>query len=625
MPSSEAAYLELLAEIDAVTARLRAWGDAAPAWTPAATVQALVRRLLRRAESLRVRLEAPLVVATLGGTGTGKSTLVNALAGAEVVSAGRSRPTTTRPTLICRPQLTPEMLAIDPAQVEVVHSDLPALADLVLLDCPDPDTTEDTQSAATNLARLRAILPHCDVILVTATQQKYRSARVSDELAAAASGARLVFVQTHADCDADIRDDWRRVLDPGDSPNVNRPGDLPNASRPGDLPSANRPRYATGEIFYVDSAAALATTQAGQLPHGEFARLQELLTRQLAGTTGNRIRRANFLDLVADTLTLCAQRVDGGLPAVEQVEAAIEKQRSSLAAQLAHETRDELITNRRAWEARLLSRAAARWGLSPFALVLRLSQGLGGLLARGVLLRARTPAQMALWGAMEGARSWQQRRQRRRAEQAATTAASSCWDPAELRGAAVILEGFAIEAGLDRQTVSPAAVAGEAEQAAAAFAAEVSGQLDTLIDRLAARNTGWFTRWRYEAALLTLLGLILYRLAKNFFWDSWLAPQPAHTVFGLEFYGAAAFWLLLWCIVLFWAFSMKLRRGLRHEIGQLALGWAGARPALGVFAHLENQCRRARQFRKDLEMLRQHVAELRDRMMLPEGQLGHRR
>ena len=63
------------------------------------------------------------------------------------------------------------------------------------------------------MARLRAILPKCDVLLVTATQQKYRSARVADELAAAARGAHVVFVQTHADLDDDIRDDWRQVLE----------------------------------------------------------------------------------------------------------------------------------------------------------------------------------------------------------------------------------------------------------------------------------------------------------------------------------------------------------------------------------------------------------------------------
>ncbi len=71
--------------------------------------------------------------------------LVNALLGAEVVQTGRSRPTTTRPTLICRPGLTPEMLGIERASVEWIERDLPALRDLVLVDCPDPDTTEERE------------------------------------------------------------------------------------------------------------------------------------------------------------------------------------------------------------------------------------------------------------------------------------------------------------------------------------------------------------------------------------------------------------------------------------------------------------------------------------------------
>ena len=199
MSGSELAHLELLAEIDALVERLNRWAEAAPAWRPAEKCRALVRRLTDRAVSLRVRLDAPLVVATLGGTGTGKSALVNALLGAEVVQTGRSRPTTTRPTLICRPGVTPDMLDIDPSTVELIERDLPALRDLVVIDCPDADTTENepaeepsraSQRAASNLARLRAILPKCDVLLVTATQQKYRSARVADELAAAACGVR---------------------------------------------------------------------------------------------------------------------------------------------------------------------------------------------------------------------------------------------------------------------------------------------------------------------------------------------------------------------------------------------------------------------------------------------------
>ena len=146
------------------------------------------------------------------------------------------------------------MLSIEPQSVELLHRDLPILRDLVLIDCPDPDTTEEetedngamptlavgmkeagenaehahdkrghgtqhgrqprksTETNGSNLARLRKILPHCDVLLVATTQQKYRSARVAEELAAAAAGAKLVFVQTHADCDDDIRADWHRLL-----------------------------------------------------------------------------------------------------------------------------------------------------------------------------------------------------------------------------------------------------------------------------------------------------------------------------------------------------------------------------------------------------------------------------
>ena len=77
----------------------------------------------------------------------------------------------------------------------------------------------------------------------------------------------------------------------------------------------------------------------------------------------------------------------------------------------------ELLANRRQWENRLLGQAASRWGFSPFALVLRVYQGIGGLFAGALLFRARTPAQMALWGALEGVRTWRRHRQNRRAEQ----------------------------------------------------------------------------------------------------------------------------------------------------------------------------------------------------------------
>jgi hypothetical protein len=589
MTQPELAHLELLAEVDTLVGRLNRWAADAPGWRPAEKCQALVRRLTDRATSLRVRLESPLVVAMLGGTGTGKSALVNALLGAEVVQAGRSRPTTMRPTLVCRSGLTPEMLGIDPATVEVIQTDLPALRDLVVVDCPDPDTTEEgepIESAApkvvgSNLARLRTILPNCDVLLVTATQQKYRSARVADELAAAARGAQLIFVQTHADLEDDVRDDWRRVL---------------------------AEHYQPGHIFRIDSLRALADARAGLQPRGDFAALLDLLTRQMAGAAGNRIRRANFLDLTADTLDACRARIDESLPAVRSVQDAIDQQRGLLAAHLADEMRTGLLAGRRQWEHRLLGQTASRWGLSPFSLVLRAYQGIGGLVSGALLYRARTPAQMALWGAMEGVRTWRKTRENR-PEQHIDRAAADGWNVAELRKAAIIVEGYVAEAGLNRDTAQWNTVVAEAETAAIGFVARVSSELESLVAQLAKRHTGWFTRWRYEILLLAMLGALLYRLGRNFFYDSWFAENPV-PVFGLDFYLSAGFWLLLWCLLLLWSFCSRLRRGLRSQIDQLATGWQDASSAAGIFARVESDCHRVNQFRQELEAMRQAVEDL---------------
>ena len=643
MAGSELAHLEVLAEIDALVDRLKRWSDDAPTWQPAEKCRALVRRLAARADSLRVRLEAPLVVATLGGTGTGKSALVNALLGAEVVQTGRSRPTTTRPTLICRPGLTPELLGIDRASVEWIERDLPALRDLVFVDCPDPDTTEagreergegrghePTHPEASfplpsplsslplpsdNLARLRAILPKCDVLLVTATQQKYRSARVADELAAACPGhtwssCRLMptSMPTSATIGgACLKGKGRNVPLRQSSPPI--PVGVAVALPP------QRQKWGLSpfppdhvHVFRIDSLRALADAQANLQPRGEFADLVDLLTRQMASAAANRIRRANFLDLVADTLDTCAARIDEGLPSVREAHDAVDQERALLAKQLAAKMQAELLASRRQWENRLLGQAASRWGFSPFALVLRAYQGIGSIFTGALLYRLRTPAQMALWGAFEGVRTWRRHQQNRRAERGIDRAAG--WEPAELRKAHLIVEGYVIEAGLDRRTVQADAVVAEAETAAASFVAHASADLESLIARLAKRHTGWFTRWLYEILLLLVLGVVLYRGGKNFFYDSWLAPHPT-PVYGLEFYASAGLWLLLWCLVLLWAFCNRLRCGLRGEITKLAAGWNDTAAAAALFASVETDCRRAERFRQDLDTIRQQIDRLR--------------
>ena len=156
--------------------------------------------------------------------------LVNALVGAEVVQTGRSRPTTTRPTLVCRAGLTPEMLGIDPPRWNWSNATCRRLRDLVVVDCPDPDTTEEASesthsprpahSRSLTRSRRQQLGDVCGRSCPSATccWSRPRSRNIAalgwpTSWPRRRRGAHLVFVQTHADLDDDIRDDWRQVLE----------------------------------------------------------------------------------------------------------------------------------------------------------------------------------------------------------------------------------------------------------------------------------------------------------------------------------------------------------------------------------------------------------------------------
>ncbi len=601
MKSSELDHLELLAEVETWSTDLRRWSESPPDWRPARPVQELVRRLVNRAESLRIRLEAPLVVATLGGTGTGKSSLINALAGDEVTMAGRQRPTTRQPTLICHPDIVADQLGIDPSAVIVVRRALPNLKDLVLIDCPDPDTTEDATLPDSNLALVRRILPHCDVILVTATQQKYRDLRVTSELASAAAGARIVFVQTHADRDEDIRDDWREHLEG---------------------------EYAPGEIFFIDSVAALAETRSGEAPRGEFGRLVELLTRELAGTAARRIRRANFLDLVRETLANCSRRLRDGMPPVVTLSAIVQNERQRLTAVLAAHLEADLLDHRRVWEHRLLTEVADRWGMSPFALVVRAYQSAGNLLAGAALWRVHSPAQLALWGAVEGTRRLRRLKNQRQVDLVGKYAASA-WTPSDLEASALVVAGYAKgDAQVPFPDGRPNELARQATDAGRDFLAAASSQLTTLVQRLGARHAHWLTRWPYELATVVAVAFILYRFIKSFVVD-WVMHElgmrtdPAEAV-GVDFFVAAGAALLGWCGLLVWLFTARLRRGVRAEINALAGQWRNSPATAALFANTQEACRRIKEYVDEGDALRAQVDRLRGRLDEPAPRIGHR-
>jgi len=597
MHPPELAQLELLARVDELVERLSRWVEPDSPWEPMNRSRALVRRLLQRIEGLRLRLEAPLVVALFGGTGTGKSTLVNALVGRECTRTGRERPTTMRPVLVAHPQTELELLGLPLDEFEIVRDDSPILREIVLLDCPDPDTTED-ETPGSNLGRLHRLLPHCDVLIYTSTQQKYRSARVGDELGQAATGCRLLFVQTHAELDEDIREDWRRQL---------------------------ADHYEVPEVFWVDSVRALGEQMAGQRPSGDFARLLDVLTTQLASAQRLQIRRANLVDLLHAALDHCRRHLAGHWPAVEQLEAAHREQRAKLTAAMTRRLSDELLASRGPWERRLIESVTESWGFSPFSSMLRFYNGMGNLIASFGMFRARNSAQLALIGALQGARWLRSRREEKAAEHQMERLQSFALDEALLREAHLVVAGYVRSAQLDPALVEGASADNlrrEASRVEDEFLGDAGRRLDALIEDLGRQNSRAGVRIVYEALFGAYLAFVLARVGKNFFYDSLVGDAPLLTI---DFYVSAGVFFALWSGVLVMAFSRRLRRGLTRKIAALAEDLARSRVSgsEGLFPRLEEACRQLEVQRVRLEGIASSTAALRSQIAT-SGALGSR-
>lgn len=110
----------------------------------------------------------PITVVVAGPTGSGKSTLVNSLAGVDVSRAGALRPTTRVPVVVAAPPLDDGREEIGGVACHLVVANAPLLETVVLVDSPDIDST-----APGNRERAETLIDHADVVIFVTSVLRY--------------------------------------------------------------------------------------------------------------------------------------------------------------------------------------------------------------------------------------------------------------------------------------------------------------------------------------------------------------------------------------------------------------------------------------------------------------------
>jgi hypothetical protein len=113
----------------------------------------------------------PLIVAFMGGTGVGKSSLLNRLAGKAIARSGIERPTSREVTLYHHHSVAlknlPELLPL--AKITISQHDDASKKNIVWIDMPDFDSTEQS-----NKQLVLQWLPHIDVLIYVVSPERYR-------------------------------------------------------------------------------------------------------------------------------------------------------------------------------------------------------------------------------------------------------------------------------------------------------------------------------------------------------------------------------------------------------------------------------------------------------------------
>jgi hypothetical protein len=587
---------------DHVVESLSRWTGSLPDWSPTRRVRSEWEQVAPRLDRARRELSRVLVVGVVGGTGTGKSTLVNALAGADVSDAGDiARPTTISPIVVVARDVDLSWLPIDEMRGRVVRSDSLAVANIVLVDCPDPDTQADEPAARAaggpprpsdsnrNRDLLEAVLPACDVLLLVATAQKYRSWIVAREVAAFAPGRPLLFVQTHASRDPDIRADWRRELE--------------------------SQGFSVPRIFRLDGVEASRRAAAGLEPEPGFRELTAAIDEELVGRAARRVRRTGALDLAGWFTRQARTQLAAFRQPAAQLAAGVRAERVRLEAILSRSVGAKLRSSRTAWQRLITDEIVDRWHGGPFAMFLHVLAALGSFWTRvrpgGGVIGRLLAGQQPLDG---GSGGWQ-------------AVAELGLSEAEVEQSRSILAGLAARTKIAEPMVGrprldatrvPATVGALLDRTGHWLAAGI----DQLVTDRRGRIGGPVLHWSFETLFSALLVAVIGRAGWKFFHDHLWLGQPMD---GGGFLQEAFLWVILWGLFLRWVLHGVVKLGLDRDITALVGRLPAARLVDPLLADFDEAAAQVQAYLDDGDRLGRETDSLAAALDEPEAGLGRLR
>jgi len=244
------------------------------------------------------RLDDVLLVALVGGSGVGKSTLLNALAGDQIAETSEMRPCTSAPTVYHPPGMRFNLSDLP----GVRHVGRSALEQIALIDTPDSDTIVKVHRAI-----VEQVLKECDLILLCADGEKYLDEATWSLLYPLRGMRAMVCVETRAmRADTAVRDHWLMYL---------------------------RDKGFRIEQYFRVNALRTFNRKLG-LSNGageefDFAALEKYLhTFDREHVT--RIKTSNAWGLLAKTVNRLHERLEKGAAPLDELQAALNRQDQAL-------------------------------------------------------------------------------------------------------------------------------------------------------------------------------------------------------------------------------------------------------------------------------------------------------